>query len=199
MLRHSRFNHLDHTLWNERQRCERALERYNQSTRFDSGLGEEEARNLLWQVLDPSRDNTHPFIAPLKERGLLSHGVRVETPFTCTYGYNIKLMDNVWIGANTIIDDSAKVEIGARVSIGPQVSIFTTEVCKDQVDRKGTGGSWIASAVTIAAECVIGRGAKIFPGVRLERGATIEPFAIVRESVGEGQTVLAAAGTRIGG
>jgi len=198
MLRQTRYNHFDPTLVNERQRCERALQRYNYACRLDSGISEDEARNILWQVLDPSRDNAHPFLAPLKERGVLSHGVKVEAPFHCTYGYNLKLMDNVYIGKNCTIDDAGKVEIGARTWIGPNVTILTTDVSKDMVDRKGTAGAWIAAPVFIASEVVIGANAVIYPGVRLERGSTVDPFAVVRESLGENQIQRAPVGPRIG-
>lgn len=197
MLRHSRYNHFDPTLQNERQRCERALERYNNACQLDSGLSEEDARNMLWKVVDPTRDNTHAFLAPCKERGLLSHGVKIEGPFRCTYGYNLKIMDNVYIGKNCNIDDAAKVEIGPRTWIGPNVTILTTDVGKDMVDRKGTGGAWYASPVYIASEVVIGANAVIYPGVRLERGSTVEPFALVRESLPENQTQLAPVGGRM--
>jgi acetyltransferase-like isoleucine patch superfamily enzyme len=197
MLRHTHYNHFDTTLVNERQRCERAVARYNDACKLDSGVGEEEARNILNKVFDPSKDTTHRFIAAPQEKGLLSHGVKIEAPFHCTYGYNIKIMDSVYIGKNCMIDDAGKVEIGARTWIGPNVTIFTSEPSKDAVDRKGTGAPWMAKEVMISSEVVIGANAVIYPGVRLEHGSTVEPCAVVRESLGEFQTQLAAIGPRL--
>ena len=85
----------------------------------------EEARNMLWKVVNPSLDTTQTFDAPSREKATLSHGVRIEAPFTCTYGYNLKVMDNVYIGKGTTIDDAGKVEIGARTWIGPNVTIWS--------------------------------------------------------------------------
>lgn len=119
MLRNSHYNHFDLTLENDRQRCGRALARYNAACSIDSGMDAEEARAMLCKVFDPARDTTHKFDAPPREKGTLSHGVRIEAPFTCTYGYNLKVMDNVYIGKGTTIDDAGKVEIGARTWLDP--------------------------------------------------------------------------------
>jgi acetyltransferase-like isoleucine patch superfamily enzyme len=92
---------------------------YHLEARRQVGMDAEEARTMLWKVVDPSLDTTHKFDAPPREKGMLSHGVRIEAPFTCTYGYNLKVMDDVYIGKATTIDDAGKVEIGARTWIGP--------------------------------------------------------------------------------
>lgn len=156
----------------------------------------EEARTMLWKVLDPSRDTTHKFDAIPKERGTLSHGVRIEAPFHCTYGYNLKIMDSAYVGKNATIDDAGKVEIGARTWIGPNVTILTSDCSKDLVDRKGAAGRWIAHDVTIESGVVVGANALIYPGVRLGRGSTVEPGAIVKEPLGENQIQRAADGKR---
>jgi white-opaque regulator 2 len=196
MLRNSRYNHFDPTLENDRQRCDRALARYNSACSIDSSLSAEDARTMLWKVFDPARDTTHKFDVLPRERGTLSHGVKIEAPFTCTYGYNLKVMDNVYIGKGTTIDDAGKVEIGARTWIGPNVTILTTDCSKDMVDRKGAAGSWIASNVNIESEVVIGANALIYPGVRLGRGSTVEPGAVVKEPLGDNQVQRAADGKR---
>ena len=90
MLRNTPHNHFDPTLKNDRQRCERALAMYNATCSINSGMDAEEARKMLWKVVDPSLDTTHTFDAPFREKATLSHGVRIEAPFTCTYGYNLK-------------------------------------------------------------------------------------------------------------
>lgn len=183
MLRGSTYNHFDTTLQNERKRCELALEKFNNASKLHSGVSEAETRNILLKVFDPTEDDTHKFLAVPQEKGTLGKGVRIEAPFTCTYGYNIKTMDSVYIGKNCVIDDAGKVDIGPRTWIGPNVHIMTTDVMKDIQDRKGAGGGWIANGVTIASEVVIGANAVIYPGVTLERGSTVEPFAVVKENL----------------
>lgn len=197
MLRHTRFNYFDSTLKNERQRCSEALARYNAACMLRSGVTELEAQNMLLKVFDPSLDTTHSFLAPCKEKGVLGPGVKIEGPFKCTYGYNLRVRDNVFIGENTRIDDSARVEIGARTWIGPNVTILTMEVNKDMIDRKGTESTCYAAPVNIASEVVVGSNAVIYPGVTLGRGSTVEPFALVRENLGENQVQRAAIGPRL--
>ncbi|KIX00120.1 uncharacterized protein Z518_10257 [Rhinocladiella mackenziei CBS 650.93] len=197
MLRGTYYNHFDATLQNERQRCAKALARFNEASKFDSGLGPEEIWNVLLKVFEPWRDTTHKFLSPLTIHGVLSPGVVIEAPFRCTYGYNIKMMDCVYVGSNTKIDDAGKVEIGARAWIGPNVTILTTDVGKDLVYRRGSEAAWIAQPVIIASEVIIGEGAVIYPGVRLEKGCTVEPFAIVRDNLRENEVQRAAVGERI--
>ncbi|EXJ78942.1 hypothetical protein A1O3_08442 [Capronia epimyces CBS 606.96] len=196
MLRCTSYNHHDQTLMNERQRCKTALARYNSACALENAASPEEIHSKLMKVFDPSRDNTHKFFSFPLEKGTLGHGSRIEAPFKCTYGYNIKIMEDVFIGENCEIDDCGKVDIGPRTFIGSGVTIFTQSVGKDLVDRKGTGAPWIAQQVSIASEVIIGKGAVIYPGVSIGRGATVEPFAIVRESLGEFQTQYAAVGRR---
>lgn len=191
MLRNRPYNHLDRTLINERQRCEQALARYNSACKIDSGMDMERARELLWQVFDPSKDTTHHFLTRVQEKGTLSHGVHIESPFSCTYGYNLKIGDSCFIGKGTTIDDAAVVEIGARTWIGPNVTILTSACVPDLIDRKGSGGFWQAKSVYIGPEVVIGAGAVIYPDIRLERGVTVEPYAIVKESCLENELVKA--------
>ena len=58
MLRPAYYVHFDPTLVYERQRCERALEHYNIACKLDSGLTENEARNIFSKVVSPSQDTT---------------------------------------------------------------------------------------------------------------------------------------------
>lgn len=186
MLRGAQYNYFDQTLRNERARCSTALARYNGALALTSGVSAEEAQDILAKVFDPSKDTTHNFKAPCKERGILGPGVVIEENFRCTYGYNIRLGDNVFIGHHVTIDDSAKVNIGARSWIGANVTILTNDILTDIAFRKGTDGQPLkASPVDISSECVIGCGAVIFPGVKLGRGCTVEPFAVVKHDLGE--------------
>lgn len=196
MLRGAPYNHYDQTLENERQRCEEACKRYNNACSLLSGVTKEGAEDMLRKILDPSLDTSHRPIAPHAKKGLLGPGVRVEGPFNCTYGYNIHLFDNVCIGKGCEIDDAANVNIGARTWIGPNVTIFTSEISRDLIDRKGTESRTLAKAVSIGDEVIIGRNALIFPGVNIPRGCVIEPGAVVKTSLGENQIALVCPGQR---
>lgn len=183
MLRGAPYNYFDPTLEAERIRCSNALIRYNKLCKL-SGTSKSETQSMLQQVFDPKKDGTYNPPAPCRIEGHLGPGVRIETGFDCTYGYNIRISDNVFIGKNTRIDDSAKVEIGARSWIAANVTILTNDVVKELVQRKGTDGqSNIAHPVWVGTEVVVGTGAVILPGVRIGRGCTIEPYAIVKNNL----------------
>ena len=183
MLRGVSYNHFDQTLVYERQRCERALDRYNAACKLDSGLSEQEVRNILIKVVDPSQDTTHKFPSQNHFKGHVGLGVKIEAPFTCTYGYNLRIQDDVYVGKGCTFDDAGKIEVGSRTIIGPGVTILTTDYSKDLVHRKGTKGFWFAHDVFIASGVIIGAKAVIYPGVKIDEGATIEPGAVVRESL----------------
>ncbi|KAK5949208.1 hypothetical protein OHC33_009749 [Knufia fluminis] len=200
MLRGAPYNYFDATLKNERQRCANALLRYNNACQLGSGVSEPELQNMLSKVFLPSKDSTHSFVASLKgHEGSLGPGVRIEPGFRCTYGYNIKIYDNVFIGENTRIDDSARVDIGARTWIGADVTILTNEPKVDLVGRKGTdGGLCSAAPVSIGSEVIVGAGAVIYPGVKLGKGSTVEPFAVVKSDLPDLHTRMAAVGPTVG-
>ena len=186
MQRGAPYNYFDGTLKDERTRCANALLRYNNACQLTSGVSEEEAQKMLIKVFDPKQDSARPDAKGFPMEGHLGPGVKIEPGFRCTYGYNIRIFDNVFIGENTRLDDSAKIDIGARTWISANVTILTNDVAKDAVQRKGTDGQQCsAQPVSIGPEVVIGTGAVIFPGVKIGRGSTIEPFAVVKESLAD--------------
>jgi acetyltransferase-like isoleucine patch superfamily enzyme len=180
MLRAAQYNHFDPTLVYERQRCERALDRYNMACKLDTGISDQEVRSLLTKVFDPSQDTTHKVPSSNHQKGHLGFNAKIETPFTCTYGYNIRISDETYIGKGCNFDDAGLIDIGPRTIIGPGVTILTTDHGKDLVDRKGVRGTWLANPVMIASGVIVGAKACIYPGVRIEEGATVEPCAVVR-------------------
>ncbi|KIV78505.1 hypothetical protein PV11_10215 [Exophiala sideris] len=194
MMRQTTYNHHDVTLRHERDRCKRAISRYNDLCKLDCALSQEQIRDVLWMVFDPSKDTVHKPLPSARERGLLGVGVMIEPPFKCTYGYNIFIMDSVYIGEDCTIDDAGGVEIGARTNIGPGVTIFTSEASRAMQDRKGVDALMVAKRVTIGANVTIGRGAVIYPGVSIETNCTVEPFAIVRKDMKQMQTMEPALG-----
>lgn len=188
MLRGGQYNHFDPTLVYERQRCERAVERYNSGCKLDSGISEQELRNMMIKIVDPSQDTSHRFSSQNHSKGHVGFGVRIEAPFTCTYGYNLKLQDDVCVEKGCTFDDTGSIDIGPRVRIGPNVTILTTDYSTDLLHRKGTKGNWYAKNVIIANGVVIGAGAMIYPGVRIDENATVMPGAVVREDLKANQT-----------
>jgi len=124
-----------------------------------------------------------------KPIGYLGPGTMVETPFKCHYGYNIKLMEDVYIGENCTIIDPYGVTIGSKTTIGANVTIVTGQPGKDLMYRQGTNSTWTGSPVVIEDEVWIGPGVLIAPGVKLGRGCTVLPGAVVTKNVEMNQVI----------
>ncbi|KAK5065441.1 hypothetical protein LTR84_001279 [Exophiala bonariae] len=180
MLRNAPYNYFDPTLENERRRCAETIARYIRASNLYGGLREEAIHNILVKVFDPAQDTTHAFRSAPRVKGALGHGVKIEGPFTCRYGYNLHIMDNVHIERNCDIDDSGRVDIGRLVWIGPHVCILTSVPCNGLADDERSGAQRSARPVWIGPRVQIGARALICPGVRLEEGTVVEPGAIVR-------------------
>jgi len=191
MLRGQNFNYFDPTLTNERQRCDVALQRYNDASSLSSGLTDADKLRLLEKVIDPNLDTTHKFVVPCPEKGFLGPNVKIEAPFNASYGYNLQIHDEACIHSNCRFDDSATIKIGPRAWIGTRVTIITTDYRNQLQDRKGVTGQWHAQGVEIGPEAYIGSNVIIYPGVKIGRGATVCHGAVVTESIEENMRLKA--------
>ena len=112
----------------------------------------------------------------------------IESPFHCSYGFNIHLGQAVFITAGCVILDSAPVRIGDHTMIGPGAQLLCAEHAKDPVERRA--GMEIARPVTLGADVWVGAGAIIMPGVTIGDGAIIGAGAVVTKDVAAGATVV---------
>lgn len=112
----------------------------------------------------------------------------IEAPFHASYGCNIHLGARIYVNANCVILDSARVDIGDGTMIGPGVQIICAQHHKDR--EKRSQGLEIAFPVTIGADVWIGAGAIIMPGAALGDGVIVGAGAVVTRDVPSGQTVI---------
>ena len=119
-----------------------------------------------------------------------SHGpdCLVEAPFHASYGCNIHLGARVYINANCVILDSARVEIGDGSMLGPGAQVLCAQHHMDRNLR--AQGLEIAYPVRIGADVWIGAGAIIMPGVTVGDGAVVGAGSLVTRDVGPDQTVV---------
>jgi acetyltransferase-like isoleucine patch superfamily enzyme len=113
----------------------------------------------------------------------LGAGVRVATPFHCDYGYNLSIDDNVIIGPNCHLLDSAKITIGKDTKIGARVIITTLEPPKDPKTLKGACGTEVAKEIYIGANVYIGDGCIVEAGVRIGNGVIIGSGSVVVHNI----------------
>jgi len=189
MLNGKPFRFGDPALVADRARCKAALSRFH-----NAGISTD---NVTFQLL--KQVFNHPDNLAYKDRpiGSIGSDTVIEPQFKCHYGYNIKLGDKVYIGANCTIIDPCSVTIGSQTSIGDNVTIIAGAAGKGILDRQGSTAIWQGQSVTIGKEVDIGAGSFIFPGVTLGEGCTIEPGTYVKNDVPKGQVVGPPAGVII--
>ncbi|TKX18610.1 acetyltransferase-like protein 3 [Elsinoe australis] len=173
----------DPQLIEDRRGCREALERYNNSTRPSVGTSEEECGRLFKSIIMPELRRAVP--SDGRPSGTIGRYVMVEAPFTCEYGYNIHLGDDVTIGANCNMQDASKITIGARTVIGPNVKFYCMTVPTDRRARGGSRGLALSAPITIEDDCFIGGDVIILAGTRIGRGSTVGAGSVVSKNVPE--------------
>ncbi|MET3600466.1 sugar O-acetyltransferase [Martelella mangrovi] len=147
-----------------------------------------EARNAVHEhnTLSPDRRGA---LGPLLSACFAGVGeeVFVEAPFHCSYGFNIRLADQVYINAGCTILDSGRVEIGEGTMLGPSVQIYCAEHHRDAERRRA--GEEVARPVSIGRNVWIGGGAIILGGVSIGDAAIVGAGAVVTRDVAAGSIV----------
>lgn len=181
MLSGAQYFPFDKELVLERERCNGACWRFNNSTNPNNGVSAEERSRLFRDILQPvAQINISPTVAtghvPM---GSIGENVVVEAPFNCDYGYNISIGKDVSIGKNCTIMDSCKLTIGDRCVIGPNVNLYTTDLPVDPRRRLGNRGPQVGKPVTIEEDCWIAGGVTVLPGITVKRGSTVAAGSVV--------------------
>jgi acetyltransferase-like isoleucine patch superfamily enzyme len=166
-------------LVDEREQCKASLFRFNNGSNPGGGISREERARLFREVLEPKWVKS--LRAPHSQNpiGSLGKDVCVDAPFTCEYGYNINIGDEVVLGSNCTILDPCRIIIGARTIIGPNVNIFGNTVSTDPRARKGSKGTACGKEVIIEEDVYIGGNVTILPGVTIGKGATVGAGSVV--------------------
>ncbi|MEZ8142757.1 MULTISPECIES: sugar O-acetyltransferase [Enterovibrio] len=147
------------------------------------------SRRLCQQLnnIDPADADAQDMVVT-KLFAMRGKGLAVEAPFTCTYGMNIHIGNNVAIGPNCTLIDSGHIEIGNNVLIGPGVGIYSITQSLLPLDVQNGEHEIslpiiIGNNVVIGGNSVIKAGVSIGEGVVVEAGSVvdgdIEPFAVV--------------------
>ena len=141
-------------LFNLRQKAREALKRYNDNPSPEN----------LGSVLGYNGDN-----------------LRIIPPFQCEYGFNLKFGKNVFVNFNFSALSGAEISIGDNCLIGPNVGVYTAMHPIDP-SRRNSGVN-LSRRVKIGANCWIGAGAIILPGVEIGEGCTIGAGSVVTKNI----------------
>ncbi|KAI9835515.1 MAG: hypothetical protein M1819_001966 [Sarea resinae] len=171
------------TLVEERERCKAACWRFNNSTNPTLGVSREERGRLFREILQPPDGTPYNSTGTPSPIGSVGDRVVVDAPFTCDYGYNITIGDDVVIGANCTILDTCSISIGARCIFGPNVQVYGATLPIDPRRRNGSQGPAIGGSIAIEEDCWIGGGVIILPGIRIGKSSTVGAGSVVTRNV----------------
>jgi acetyltransferase-like isoleucine patch superfamily enzyme len=118
-------------------------------------------------------------VSSTTKAGRVGQEVVVEAPFTCDYGYNINIGNNVLIGRNCTILDPVEISIGDNCFVGPNVTLLGATTFADPKKRMGSKSPQIGGYIVIDEDVWIGAGAIIQHNIRIGRGAIISAGAVV--------------------
>ncbi|MGF1634020.1 MAG: sugar O-acetyltransferase [Phycisphaerae bacterium] len=156
MLAGELYDPQDPLLAGERRHARTLLDRLNKS------LGEprREQHELLRQLL-----------------GAFGKDAHVEPPFFCDYGYNVRLGAGAYLNCSCVLLDTNVIDIGERTLLGPAVQVYAAQHPLNAAER--AGGLERGLAVTIGADCWIGGGAILVPGVSVGAGTVVGAGSVV--------------------
>ncbi|RPA81859.1 trimeric LpxA-like protein [Ascobolus immersus RN42] len=168
----------------ERELCKAACWRFNNAaTNPNLGISKVEQGRLLLEVLRPGR-NWEP--APAVAGGYMADGyssdlvdVIIEAPFTCSYGYNIRIGKGVHIHMGCTIEDANLVTVKDGALLSPYVRILCAVYPMDPRRRKDAKGNEIAKPVTIKEDCWLGGNVTVIGGVTIGQGAVVGAGSVV--------------------
>ena len=186
MIRGDLYRPFDVQLVEDRDRCKIALCRFNNACNPLNGVGSKEQNRLLKEILVPSSNSvvcSPAGVGVSRASGSIGQGAVVEAPFSCHYGYNIHIGEDVMISHNCVFVDDSGISIGAHTWIGPNVTILSSMAHASMQERKGSQSRYQGRRVTIEEDCYIGAGCIIYPGVSLGRGTYIAPGEIVKQNI----------------
>lgn len=173
MAEGQRFDANERYLVEDREKCRAACGRFNTASFTSAGM--EELELYFRQILQnkPNPSNTEKLVGEVGEK------VRVEAPFRCDYGYNIRIGSNVTIDSGCVIKDCRSVMIGDGVRIGPGVVICGETAVREPPEFRHFS---IGSHIKIGTKVFIGAGAVICPEPGIsgnKSGITIGDYAYI--------------------
>ncbi|KAI0584538.1 WbbJ Acetyltransferase [Pyrenophora tritici-repentis] len=175
MLAGEPFLPFDRSLMDERHNCLVAQQHFNATINGFNQFTKHTRDNLFrsivragWIGKDASNIVSH-----------LGSNVNVVAPFACDYGYHLNIGDDVVIGSDCHLHDSARICIGRNTKIGVRVTIQTLKTPTDNKSLKGSKGTEVAQEVHIGENVYIGDNCVIEAGVRIGENTIVRPGSVV--------------------
>ncbi|RYN97418.1 hypothetical protein AA0121_g13534 [Alternaria tenuissima] len=165
MLDGEPFMPYDTQLVDDRRQCAAMLYHFNKTLDAIPEFVQDMRERYFRATIDAAC--TQPHCGDSPGSGRLGSNAHVVTPFHCDYGYNISIGDNVIIGPDSRLLDSAKISIGRNTRIGACVIITTLEAPTDTEASKTSCSLEVARDVYIGENVYIGDCCVVGPGCEL--------------------------------
>lgn len=167
MQEHQIYNDFDADLFDLRVRAKKLFKAFNRT--------EDEE-------IDRRQEIMHQLFKKVGER------VWLEPDFTCEFGKNITIGNDVYINFGCTLLDCGQITIGNNTLLGPHVSAYSGNHSLDSAER--IAGALIPKPITIGNRVWIGGGCTILSGVTIGDDAVIGAGSVVTHDIPSG--VLAA-------
>lgn len=105
----------------------------------------------------------------------------IRAPFYCDYGFNIHIGENAFINFDCVFLDLAPIRIGDRTMLGPKVQLLTAHHPLEAAER--ATGKEMGRPIVIGADCWLGGGVIVCPGVTIGDRSIIGAGAVVTHDV----------------
>ena len=176
MQAHEIYDDFDEDLFNRRVEAKKLFKEFNATTDDEAEKRQEIMRKLFKKV---------------------GERVYMEPNFTCEFGKNITLGNDLYINFGCTLLDCGQIVIGNNTLIGPNVSMYSANHSLDARERiEGAlipkpiiignrvwigGGSTILSGVTIGDDTVIGAGSVVTKDIPSGVVAAGNPCRVIRK------------------
>ena len=110
--------------------------------------------------------------------------VYIEPNFTCEFGKNITLGNDLYINFGCTLLDCGQITIGNNTLLGPNVSMYSANHSLDARER--IEGALIPEPITIGNRVWIGGGSTILSGVTIGDDSVIGAGSVVTKDIPSG-------------
>ena len=109
--------------------------------------------------------------------------VRIEPPFFCDYGFNIRPGKSVFFNYYCVVLDVCRVTVGDFTLFGPAVQVYTATHPMNAESRRRQE---YAKPVAVGSDVWIGGGAILCPGVKIGSRSVIGAGSVVTRDIPDG-------------
>lgn len=163
MQKHQIYDDFDKDLFDRRVKAKKLFKEFNRTTDDEAEKRQEIMKKLFRKV---------------------GKRVYMEPTFTCEFGKNIILGDDLYINFGCTLLDCGLITIGNNTLIGPNVSMYSANHSLDAEER--INGALIPEPITIGNRVWIGGGSIILSGVTIGDDTVIGAGSVVTSDIPAG-------------